>query len=237
MSSMWYVTIEDCKFDNCQAKYGGAIKMTNANAKWLHVNGCTFNNCTAADVGGGVNAAVPSIEIKKSNAGKFLDNTDNDGATHFIDCVANRGGGIDNNKDGATVTMENVDFTRCAARTNSGGALYTKAQTLSITGDANTFTDCTGYGNGGAVYQLRKADKSSVTLDNCTFTGCEANNNGNGGGLYANARTLSVNFDTANGSAKEGAKGSFVNCTAANAGCITIMTAPSTLRTAALKAA
>ena len=218
VSSMWYVTIEDCKFDNCQAKYGGAIKMTNTNAKWLHVNGCTFNNCTAAEVGGGVNAAVPSIEIKKSNAGKFLDNTDNDGATHFIDCVANRGGGIDNNKDGATVTMENVDFTRCAARTNSGGALYTKAQTLSITGDANTFTDCTGYGNGGAVYQLRNADKSSVTLDNCTFTGCEANNNGNGGGLYANARTLSVNFDTANGSAKEGAKGSFVNCTAANAG-------------------
>ncbi len=218
VSSMWYVTIENCKFDNCQSKYGGAIKMTNGNAKWLHINGSTFKNCTAADVGGGVHAAVPSIEIKKSNAGKFLDNTDNDGSTHFIDCVANRGGGIDNNKDGATVTMENVDFNRCAARSSNGGALYTKAQTLSITGDANTFTDCTGYGSGGAVYQLRNADKSSVTLENCTFTGCEANNNGNGGGLYANAMTLTVNYDTANDSAIEGAKGSFVNCTAANAG-------------------
>ena len=218
VSSMWYVTIENCKFDNCQSKYGGAIKMTNGNAKWLHINGSTFKNCTAADVGGGVHAAVPSIEIKKSNAGKFLDNTDNDGSTHFIDCVANRGGGIDNNKDGATVTMENVDFNRCAARTSNGGALYTKAQSLSITGDANNFTDCTGYGSGGAVYQLRNADKSSVTLENCTFTGCEANNNGNGGGLYATAKTLTINYDTANDSAIEGAKGSFVNCTAANAG-------------------
>ena len=221
VSSMWYVTIEDCKFENCQSKYGGAVKMTNSNAKWLHINGCTFENCIATDVGGGVNASVPSIEIKDSAGGTFLDNTNNDGITRFIDCAANRGGGIDNAKNDSTVTMENVNFTRCAARTSGGGALYTQAKTLYIIGTSDTsctFMNCTGYGSGGAVYQNRNVVGSIVTLNNCVFSGCEANNSGNGGGVYANARTLRINYDKDSESVIEGAKGSFENCTAANAG-------------------
>ena len=218
VSSMWYVTVENCKFVNTQAKYGGAVKMTNKNAKELHINGCTFENCTATDKGGGVYAPVPEIKIEKSAGGTFLDNTHNDGTTYFIDCTANRGGGIDNAKDNASVTMQNVHFTRCVARTSNGGALYTQAKTLSITGDTNSFEDCTGWGSGGAVYQYRNVDGSKVELENCVFTGCEAFNNGSGGGMYANARTLTVNYDTVNNSAIEGAESSFVNCTAANAG-------------------
>ena len=208
VSSMWYVTIEDCKFVNNQSKYGGAIRLTNSNAKWLHINGCTFENCSATGEGGGVSAAVPEIKVEASEGGTFLDGTENDGSTHFIDCIANRGGGIDNAKDDGTVTMENVNFTRCDARTSGGGAIYTQAKTLSITGDANTFTDCTGWGPGGAVYQNRSVTGSSVTLENCQFSGCKADNGGNGGGMYASAVDLTISGD-GNG---------FSGCTAAKAG-------------------
>ena len=209
VSSMWYVTLENCKFVSNQSKYGGAVKMTNKSAKWLHINGCTFENCTATDKGGGVYAPVPDIKIEKSDGGTFRDGTENDGNNYFTDCTANRGGGIDNAKDDASVTMENVRFTRCVARTDSGGALYTQAKTLSITGESNTFTDCTGQNSGGAVYQVRNADGSSVTLENCVFTGCASNaGSGNGGGMYANARTLNIT----------GENNGFVNCTANNAG-------------------
>ena len=50
---------------------------------------------------------------------------------------------IDNPKDNASVSMQNVNFTRCMAKTGYGGALYTQAKTLSIKGTSNTFTDCT----------------------------------------------------------------------------------------------
>ena len=218
VSSMWYVTIENCKFVNNQSKYGGAIRLTNSLAKWLHINGCTFENCTAADTGGGVSAPVPEIKIEDTVGGTFLDDSENDGSTHFIDCVANRGGGIDNPTSNAAVSAENVHFIRCEAKTSGGGALYTQAMTLSITGESNTFTDCTGYGSGGAVYQNRNVDGSKVELENCVFTGCEAFNNGNGGGMYANARTLTVNYDTTTNSVVQNAESRFVNCTAANAG-------------------
>ena len=216
--------LRGCVFRNTQGVTGGAVAMTNSNAKKVEIYGCVFDNCTATGNGGAVSAPVGTLIVGVEDTGAedyrstYLDNTEKDGYNHFTDCAANRGGGIDNAKNDASVTMENVHFTRCVAKTSGGGALYTQAKTLSITGDANTFTDCTGYGSGGAVYQNRNVDGSKVELENCVFTGCEAFNDGNGGGMYANARTLTINYDTANNSAIEGAEGSFVNCTAANAG-------------------
>lgn len=218
--------LKGCIFKNTQGVTGGAVAMTNSNAKKVEISGCTFENCIATGNGGAVSAPVGTLIVgvedteSEDYQDKYLDadKTPKNGKNNFTDCKANRGGGIDNAKDNAIVKMENVDFTRCAARTSNGGALYTQAKELSITGDANTFTDCTGNGSGGAVFQNRNVDGSFVKLVNCTFTGCEANNNGNGGGLYATARTLTINYDTANDSAIERAKGSFVNCTAANAG-------------------
>lgn len=216
-----------CTFKNTQSVTGGAVSMTNSNATKLEIYSCTFEDCVATGNGGAVSASVvPTVFIGDAPlADTDLGDIDSTkvnlhGVEHvaFTDCTANRGGGIDNNKDGASVDMQNVQFTGCTAKTSNGGALYTKAQTLSITGTSNTFTNCTGYGSGGAIYQLRNADKSIVTLNNCVFSGCEAFNNGNGGGVYANARTLRINYDKDSESAIEGAKGSFENCTAANAG-------------------
>ena len=200
--------LSGCVFRNTQSVKGGAVAMTNTNAKKLEIYGCTFENCIATGNGGAVSAPVPTLIVGSGNIGTYLDGTERDGQNYFSDCTANRGGGIDNDKDNASVTLQNVNFTRCAARTSNGGAMYTKAQTLSIAGDSNTFTACTGNGSGGAVYQNRNAANSSVTLENCEFSGCEANNNGNGGGLYANARTLTIS----------GNNNGFINCTAANAG-------------------
>ena len=222
--------LRGCIFRNTQGVTGGAVAMTNSNAKRVEIYGCTFENCIATGNGGAVSAPVGTLIVGVEDTeledyqDTYLnaDETPKNGKNNFTDCAANRGGGIDNPTNDAIVTMENVDFTRCAARTGNGGALYTQAKelsiTVSITGDANTFTDCTGNGSGGAVFQNRNVDGSFVKLVNCTFTGCEANNNGNGGGLYATARMLTINYDTANDSAIERAKGSFVNCTAANAG-------------------
>lgn len=216
--------LRGCIFRNTQGVTGGAVAMTNSNAEKVEIYGCTFDNCTATGNGGAVSAPVGTLIVGVEDAqsedyrATYLDGTEKDGKNHFTDCAANRGGGIDNEKDGSSVSMENVHFIRCVARNSTGGALHTKAQTLSITGDSNSFTNCTGYGNGGAVHQNRNAANSSVTLENCVFTGCEAFNNGNGGGMYANARTLTVNYDTTTNSVVQNAESRFVNCTAANAG-------------------
>ncbi len=216
-----------CTFKNTQSVTGGAVSMTNTGSSKLEIYSCTFDKCVATGNGGAVSASVVPVVIIGDAPQADTDLGDIDSTkvdlhgvkhTAFIDCTANRGGGIDNAKNDTTVTMENVSFTRCAARTSGGGALYTQAKTLSVTGTSNIFTGCTGYGSGGAVYQNRTVENSIVTLNNCTFTDCETFNGGNGGGMYANARTLRINYDKEHESAIENAKGSFKNCTAANAG-------------------
>ena len=203
-------------FRNSQSVTGGAVAMTNA--RKLEIYGCTFDNCLATGNGGAVSSNAATVIIGKDNPGKYLDDSAKDGNNYFTDCTANLGGGIYNPKDDASVFMQNVNFTGCVARTGGGGALYTQAKTLSITGTSNTFADCTGWGSGGAVYQNRNTAGSRVTLENSAFINCEALNGGNGGGIYSNAREFYVNYDAENNCAIKGSESSFVNCTAANAG-------------------
>ena len=212
--------LQGCKFTNVQSVTGGAVSMTNGNATHLEIYGCTFDKCIATGNGGAVFASVPNVVIGTNAdipaaygitpSDKFLDNTENDGGNHFIDCNANLGGAIYNAKNNASVSMQNVSFIRCEAKTGSGGALYTQAKTLSITGTSNTFEDCIAQNSGGAIFQnINKATGSSMRLENCVFTGCESKaGDGNGGGMYTNAKTLVIS----------GTGNSFNNCSATNSG-------------------
>ena len=230
--------LSGCIFRNSQGITGGAVAMTNSNAKKVEIYGCTFENCTATN-GGAVSAPAPTVILGTNEdynnkygtetgitlGSQFHDGTDNDGNNHFTDCSANRGGGIDNAKNNASVSMQNVNFTRCEAKTSGGGALFTYAKTLSITSTSNTFKntfkDCTGQGSGGGVYQYTNntndvAD-STARLTNCTFDGCKAENSGNGGGMYTNARMVYVNIDES-GNVVADSSGIFKNCTAQSGG-------------------
>ena len=193
-----------CKFNNTQSVTGGAVSMTNTNGGTkLEIYACEFDNCVATGNGGAVNTVALDIKVGDEPGDDLVlpegitrDEVKTHGIKHtaFTDCSAKLGGGIYNAKDDADVKLENVSFTRCVAKTGSGGALYTQAQTLSIKGEpGNTFTDCTAQNSGGAVFQNRNADGSSVTLENCAFVGCQSNaGNGNGGGMYCKAKTVTI---------------------------------------------
>ena len=212
------LTLRGCFFRNTQGVTGGAVAMTNSNAKKVEIYGCTFENCIATGNGGAVSAPVGTLIVgmEDSSAVDYVatyqdpERTRKDGDNHFTGCTANLGGGIYNAKTNATVSLKNVSFTRCEAKTGSGGALYTQAKTLSVTGSSNIFTNCTAQDSGGAVFQnINNATGSSVTLQNFVFTDCESKGgSGNGGGMYTNAKTLSISGDS----------NSFINCSANNSG-------------------
>ncbi|MBQ6346429.1 MAG: hypothetical protein IJI71_02590 [Clostridia bacterium] len=248
------LVLQESKFVNCQSKFGGAVAMSNSTGTEMYVYGCTFDGCSATSNGGAIACANASssgadtktdvtiadtkdytddvktklddgdttYQIKNSYPG---DTKDNDGHTHFIDCSANKGGGLcQGNTSSAKLSVKNAHFEDCDAKTSYGGGIYTVAVKLSITGESNTFKRCTANGSGGGVFHLEKdAENTKAVLVNVEFDGCKANNKGNGGGMYSKARTLTINYyydaDTDEiGEIAENASSAFKNCTAQSGG-------------------
>ncbi len=148
--------IENCKFQDCYHKTGGAILTVNAT-----INHCEFKNCSAEDKGGAIYAIDSTIENSK-----------------FVNCSAkNEGGAIYS----INSTIENCDFFDCKSGSYSreyrdsrnqyeykitgyGGGIYSKK---SLIQDC-TFKNCSTYEGGGVIYSA----ESEVV--NCVFEKCTA---------------------------------------------------------------
>ena len=217
--SLSKVTLSQCGFigetaaDKFTIKQGGGICLRKVST--ATIEGCTIENSTTANEGGGINIYKGSLTLS--------------GCT-FTGCEAKDGGAIF--ASGATVTITNCTLTRNTAEKN-GGAVYAakdgtvfstviiKGGTIGGTGtDANTVTDL--YGFGGGIYinddctlKLDKymgngvriignkagraggvrANKSTVIMTGCTFSGNSATDSttlGGGGGVYTHKGTLSM---------------------------------------------
>ena len=200
-STSLYLTVRGCKFTNMEATTGGAVAMTNKNSKSLVIEGCSFNNCQATKNGGAVSTLANNVIVRDRDSDHTI--------TMFIKCTGKNGGALyhsntNGNMTPESMTVENASFDTCEARgTDSGdaggGAIYTNAYRLDITGEATIIKDCTAYKEGGGIIQNQYAGTSSFSFDGGTFESCTALGN-NGGAIYTKAKTVKLNNGTVSGS-------------------------------------
>ena len=156
-------TVSNSTFKNCTAKNGGGALL--ASNEMLTINNCKFYGCESSASNGG------AVYHTRNSRG---DSTQN------ITMINNCKFGI---------IPEIVGSTGCSA-VNNGGAIWTRAGTVSI-------TDCTINGcaaeKGGAVYLSKeKTAGQSGTLEKGTITNCQATN---GSAVYVeNKATFSGNL-------------------------------------------
>lgn len=222
--SLSKVTLSQCGFigetaaDKFTIKQGGGICLRKVST--ATIEGCTIENSTTANEGGGINIYKGSLTLS--------------GCT-FTGCEAKDGGAIF--ASGATVTITNCTLAGNTAQKN-GGAIYVKktddgiASSVTISGgtiggtdaDGNKVTDMYGFGggiyindgcsltlneytDGGVKHGVRiignkagraggvRANNSTVIMTGCTFSDNSATDGtplGGGGGVYTHKGTLSM---------------------------------------------
>ena len=165
---MTKVTIKDCTTtqDNAAGIYFNK-------GKNLTLTGCTIEKCkgTGSASSGGIYIQEPTGTVSIKN-------------TKIEECEGSgTGGGIYLYK--AAGTLENVKVDRCSAK--SGGGIYVKGGTLTITGGffINNSAGGDNTSGGGAIY----SEGAKVTITGCTI-GDDDSNKGNyagqGGGIFVN---------------------------------------------------
>lgn len=205
------ITITNCHFTDCYSVQtargcgsGGAIAsyIYEGNGKSLGseypntnmtVSGCTFNHCTATvsnNNTSGHGGAVRSHSMKT----KITDCT-------FNDCRSLRNGGAVaiNNGTASEAEVNGCTFMDCSTSTMHGGAVYCDALnftlgTATVEGNTigTTIVNCTAYKDGGGIYHSgtdAALTATNLTIDRCTATATDANG---GGGLYTNAKSVSI---------------------------------------------
>ena len=222
--SLSNVTLNQCGFtgetpgNEFNQKQGGGIYLREVPT--ATIEGCTIENSTTANEGGGINIYKGSLTLS--------------GCT-FTGCEAKDGGAIF--ASGATVTITNCTLAGNTAQKN-GGAIYVKktddgiASSVTISGgtiggtdaDGNKVTDMYGFGggiyindgcsltlneytDGGVKHGVRiignkagraggvRANNSTVIMTGCTFSDNSATDGtplGGGGGVYTHKGTLSM---------------------------------------------
>ena len=204
-------TIENCIFEDCSAKIGGALSNNSANNNSnadgkLEVKNCEFKNTeTTAGNGGAVFSTKKTVEFTDSN---------------FENCTSKAdGGGIyhTNNSSGGKLTLSNCSFENCSAiaKDKNGGGVWTNSETVEVIGrgkekdDKNTwnnkwkeytFNNCNAYKNGGGIYHDNNKNETKITIkpfvdENLNISSrvykCSVNNE-SGGGIYTTSKTIQM---------------------------------------------
>ncbi|GEM_PF-6424072 len=188
------------QFNNCWAgKEGGAVNNYfggNYNELWTNssmtVSGCTFTKCRAEDrfevnsvihYGGAINTKVKTVSVNDSTFTECVSTLRDGGALHLGGCGK-----------GTTASVTGSTFTSCTAKRH-GGAVFSSAETLTIS-DSTTFSNCASTGDlGGAVYHgmnCREESnvKASTSITSCTFDSCSAA--ANGGAVWSAAKAANI---------------------------------------------
>ncbi|MBR4545895.1 MAG: hypothetical protein IKO14_08015 [Oscillibacter sp.] len=168
--------VKDSYFEDCVStlREGGALHFCGMNdGSQAIVEGSTFKNCEAKISGGALMASNESLTISNSK---------------FYGCSAltDRGGAVCHNRNSRNDSTQNsTTITNCifspASESESGcnavkgGAVWTRAKTVAITGC--TIDKCTAANNGGGVYLAKNGNNpSNGTISGGTITGCQATN-------------------------------------------------------------
>ena len=173
-------TEESVRFLNCTATgSGGAIS---ANSLTIldggsEKNGTLFMYCTAVN-GGAVCVNGNAMSIS--------------GALFRYCHSTGEGGAVYHSKADASATISNSAFASCYAATTSGGAVSSKAGTLTV--ESSDFDKCFAMQNGGAISHTGTV---ATTLTGSSFTSCHTDASstdyGFGGSVFTEAAAVTVN--------------------------------------------
>ena len=207
-STATYNTITDCSFINNIGNNGGAINIFNSKAVDTIISGCSFDGCSARGQGGAIwcRSKTLTIDSVDHNDGALPHTTN---ATSIRNCTApNEGGGVyhDNNTTNSSLTVADTTIDTCYSNTKSGGGVYTKALSVSVTDSIveNCYTVAANQNGGG----LCLSNSTTTTLSGTIIQGSDISSNiargegdqdGNGndlhnsgGGIYTKAVTFKL---------------------------------------------
>ena len=188
------------KITDCTATLsGGAIStqnltITNTSTK-AGEYGTVFTNCTSGtETESGSGGVIYATGTAVSMAG-----------ASFTDCQSTGEGGVlfhnYTGTESAATAITNCAFTDSEATGGAGGAVSSKAGTLTVEG--SSFDTVKASGNGGAISHT---GSTAATITGTTFKACQTTGSGFGGSVYTVAKVVTLNG------------GSFENSTAANHG-------------------
>ena len=165
------VTVTGSYFEDCVStlREGGALHIGGqGGGSKATITGSTFKNCTAKNGGGALLSSHETLTIETSNFYGCESSVSNGGAVYHT--KNSRGDSTQNTTTitGCTFGADPDDSVSlgCSAA-NNGGAIWTRADTASITGC--TISDCAA-NNGGAVYLDTGVTKATITdgsIKNC----------------------------------------------------------------------
>lgn len=126
--------INNCTFENCRAKYGGAVYIGNDSALSSHetqFNNCEFNNCSASTDGGGIYCEASFVADKVTSNVQFYNCTAY--RCHADDCggfIFNYG---NNSKFNGAADLDSASLAERSAiigcyALDSGGAFYSTVE-------------------------------------------------------------------------------------------------------------
>ena len=169
------------KITNCTATGNrGAISaetltITNAEPNAEGKYGTAFTDCTATGSGGAIFATGTEVSVKGAS---------------FTNCTATYEGGVlfhDNDSADASTTIQNCLFDNGYTTGGAGGAVSSKAGTLTV--EKSAFSACSASSDGGAI---NHTGTTAATITGTTFTDCSATSSGFGGSVYTQAKTVEV---------------------------------------------
>ena len=160
-SDAWDITIERCNFTNCKASKGGAINVwadgqdETANNTSFNVKNCTFDSCTATEMGGA---------IRSTSLHTYL----TDSIFNGCSSATNGGAVVCTNKKNTETVVTDCTIRSCHAKGDGGAIFAAKALQIRESSVGKTIIDGCSAKNGGAI------QSGELTMSGGTITGCSA---------------------------------------------------------------
>ena len=197
----WNVKIDDCDFNNCQAKYGGGIFIKSVTPSTgipygrLTVMNSNFNNCQSLENtdkygGGAIWTSMKNLTIENCSFNTCYALQQGGAVFHFVDTKSDRE---------SYTTINDCTFDGCSAG-QAAGSLESGARMVKV--ENTIFRNSTSNAKNGGALNVWSGNSDStsglpstdcwVYLTGCTFENCYALNGtgdrGNGGAMRSTAK-------------------------------------------------
>ena len=218
------LTVTNCVFTNNTAgSYGGGAFHSNGNGAVSNFTECSFEG-NSASKGGAVSlqnatATFTKCSFKNNSATEGSKKEAGDGDSDVQKAFA--GGAIILHHANSVCTLNNCSFEGNTAPNGNGGAIAYEEAAATLNINAGTsFTNCSSYGPGGAIFVRKGSLNIAGTAESkVKFIGCKTlatgNQHGNGGAIWlANNTSTSIEhalFDNCEAGQEDGSTVNYSN--------------------------